>query len=429
MLLALLLAATEEFSTIAVPIRATLAPLVPQIEAHVPKTFGNTVREKRYSVTYQVERDPVTLRMVGTGLHSRTTAHYSVLGCPNRFPCISCGIREVKRQAILTLDTHFVWDPSWRLRSVTTAFPAQFPNRCRVTLLNVDITDRYIAPVMNTQLRDVARTIDANTPSLTNIRPLAQQIWSSLQSPFELAPRTWLLFEPQQVALGPVRGEGLQVASTLAMTGRTRVVIGEKPAAVSRPLPPLRSAEVAGGLRIPFDVHIPYSEASRLATAEFGHRTHKAGRADLRIESIRVSPAPGGKITVQADIDYRRGRLRRYAGPVVLVGTPRIDGATVVVPDLDYILEGGRRSFLASVAERLAHDTLRQQLRESAKWPLAPYVVTVRQELNRALERQLAPGVAMRGAVTSVEPRTVTAADSIVVNVTISGEAEVTVNR
>lgn len=430
MLAALLLAAVEELSTIAVPIRATIAPLVPQIEARVPKTFRNTIPEKRYTVSYDVVRDPVSLKMAPTGLFATTVARYSLRACAAPLPCVSCGIGEPKRHAILSVHTQFSGDPSWRLKSVTTAFPPRFPNRCRVTLLNIDITDRYIAPIIDAQLRDVGRTIDRNTPDLTNMRPMAQDVWSALQSPLELAPRTWLLFEPQQVALGPIQGQGLQVTGTLALTARTSVVVGQKPVAALRPLPALRNAgQVAGGLKIPFDVSLPYEEASRLATEEFGRRRYKTGGADLRIESIRITAARNGRVTVETDVDYRRGRLRRYTGPVVLEGTPRIDTKTnsIVVPDLDYTLDRQGRSFLAvRVGERLAHDSIRARMRESAKWPLAPHVMTIRAELTRALSRELAPGVTMRGTVTAVEPRDVVARDTgIVVSVTITGTAEV----
>jgi hypothetical protein len=37
---------------------------------------------------------------------------------------------------------------------------------------------------------------DANTPKVTNLKPNAEQIWSALQTPLEVAPKTWLVLEP-----------------------------------------------------------------------------------------------------------------------------------------------------------------------------------------------------------------------------------------
>ena len=133
-------------------------------------------------------------------------------------------------------------------KSTTRAMPVDFSShRCQVTFANIDITDWKIAPIVNDQLRQVLKTIDANTPKLTNIRPSANQVWSSLQSPVEIAPRTWLVMEPTDVALGPITGSGLSVTSTLTLRARTRVIVGEKPPVTQKPLPALHVLPATAG--------------------------------------------------------------------------------------------------------------------------------------------------------------------------------------
>src|SRR5688572_23769760 len=105
-----------ELSTISVPIRASLAPLVPEIEARVPKTFADKQRERGIDVRYEVARAPIQLQMIGGGLHSSTTVKYGLEACRGRFPCISCGIGEARRVADIKLHSKLVWDPAWRLR-------------------------------------------------------------------------------------------------------------------------------------------------------------------------------------------------------------------------------------------------------------------------------------------------------------------------
>ena len=91
------------------------------------------------------------------------------------WPCISCGFGEPMREAWISLSSHLDWDANWRLRSTTRAQPVDFSsNRCQVTFANIDITDWKIAPIVNEQLRQAVKTIDANTPKLTNIRPIAR---------------------------------------------------------------------------------------------------------------------------------------------------------------------------------------------------------------------------------------------------------------
>jgi Domain of unknown function (DUF4403) len=416
-----------ELSTIVVPIRTSLASLSPEIEKRVPPRFDGKAVERGIDVRYEVARDPVKLEMIGGSLHASTTIKYAMEACRGRFPCISCGFGEARRVADIRLQSKLEWDPSWRLRSTTRLLPVNYARPCEVTWLDIDITRRFVAPVVEEQLGNVARVIDRNTPALANLRPHAEEIWTSLQTPSELAPRTWLVLEPVDVALTPIAGSGSNLTSTLVLRAQTRVVVGERPAVARKPLPALRVAAAApGSLRVPADVHLPYAEAGRLVTA----KTIKVDGKPLTIESVKMSSAGGGKVLVEAQIDYRGGGLRDYRGAVFLEGTPRVDPATsrIVVPDLDYSLDPKRRGFLARIAERAAHESIRQRLRESALFNLAPRMQELREEVTRALNRPLAPGVTMKGKADAVQAMAVTPLEeAIVVRLVVTGIAEVEV--
>jgi hypothetical protein len=131
---------------------------------------------------------------------------------------------------------------------------------------------------------------------------------------------------------------------------------------------------------------------------------------------------------MEAKIDYRGGALRNYRGMVYLEGTPRYDAATtsIIVPDLDYSLEPRRRGFLGRIAERAAHVSIRQRLREAARFDLAARFAGMREEVTRGLTRQLGSGVRLRGKADAIEPANVTAlAQVISVHVIATGTAEV----
>ena len=426
-----------EISTIIVPIRSDLSSVSAQIEARVEQDFSGKARERGIDIEYQVGRDPIRLMMVGAGLHSSTTVRYAMQACRGRFPCVSCGFGEARRLADIKLHTRLIWDPSWRLRSITTLLPVDYAKPCEVTWLDIDITRRFVAPVVERQLEAVAKLIDRTVPALANIRPQAEEIWKALQQPTELAPRTWLVLEPIDVALSPISGTGTSVTTTLALRAQTRVVVGQKPAVIPRALPALKSgaSAVPAVMRVPFDLELPYEEASRIASRDYAGKTVKVEGRPLTIESIRFAPStngrlPGTRLVVEAVIDYRGGALRNYRGVVVLEGTPRFDPATssIVVPDLDYTLDPKRRGVLARIAERAAHDSIRQRLRDSARFELGPRITEIRAEMSRALNRQLAPGVFLRGRADAIEPVSVTPlANVIVARVVATGAAEVEV--
>ena len=438
-----IVAPPAELSTIAVPIHVSLAPLLPKLESQVPKNLAKTDAyeidpQKQFGMKYRVVRDPITLNVLGGGIHATTTVHYALEGCRRTqkpfsneivmWPCLSCGFGEPMRDAWISLSSHLDWDANWRLRSSTKALPVDFSSsRCQVTFANIDITDWKIGPIVNEQLRQALKTIDANTPKLTNIRATAEQVWSALQSPVPIAPRTRLVMEPSDVSLGPITGSGLSVTSMLMLRARTRVVVGERPPVAPKPLPPLRvSPPAAGSIRIPFDVELSYDEASRLITENFGKRKYEG----VVVDSIRLGPATGGRVSIALNVDYRASAIRHYNGPVYLEGTPLFDAATrmLSLENLQYTLDSRRKNLFVRIADRFAHDTLRAQLAMTARWPVAPQIDSIRDEIARAVTRPLAPGVMMRGRVDAIQVRSVSLdASGIVVHALATGSAEVAV--
>jgi hypothetical protein len=450
----LLLAATlppappppAELSTIVIPIRTSLAPLLPQLEAQVPKRMEKLDEyeldpQKQFGMKYRVVRDPIALNVIGSGIHAMTTVHYSLEGCRRTqkpfinqvvmWPCISCGFGEPMRDAWISLSSHLDWDANWRLRSTTRAQPVDFSSkRCQVTFANIDITDWKIGPSVNDQLRQAVKTIDANTPKLTNIRPIAEQVWSSLQAPVLIAPRTWLVMEPADVALGPIAGSGLSLTSVLTLRARTRVAVGERPPVTPRPLPALRVAQAPnGGIRVPFDVEVPYEEANRLMMENFANRTYEG----VAVRSIRITagPAADGRVSIEIDVNYRASFIRHYNGLVYLEATPVFDPATrtLTLQNLDYSLDPHRRNPFLRIADRVAHDQLRATLANASHWSVAPQIDALRNEIARAVTRPLAPGVMMRGRVDAIEPGTVVLdPNGIVLHVLATGNAEVEIS-
>lgn len=412
-----------------VPIRASLAPLLPELERRVPSSFKDKTTERGIDVRYEITREPLALNMIGAGLHATTTMKYALEACRGRFPCISCGFGEPRRVAEIKLQTKLEWDANWRIRSTTRPLPVHYARRCQVTWLNIDITRRFVAPVVDDQLAIAARTIDRNTPALASIKPHAEEIWTALQTPVEIAPRTWLVIDPSDVALSPITGAGLNVTSTLSLRALTRVVVGAKPATTRKPLPALRAAAAASnGLRVPFDLELPYDDASQIASRELAGKTFKVNGKPLVIESLKLQPSTSGRVLIEAAIDYRGGRLRNYKGTVLLEGTPRFDAATstVVIPDLDYSLDPKRRGLFLRLVERAAHDSIRDRLRENARFSLAARINEIRGEITSALTRKLATGVFMKGRADAIQPVSVTpTAHVLVVRVVATGVAEV----
>jgi hypothetical protein len=417
---------------------------VPQLEAQVPKTMQKLDGyeldpTKQYGLKYKVTRDPIVLNMAGTGLHATVTVRYQLEGCrrttkpfhaeTTMWPCVSCGFGEPMREAFIAIDSHLEWDASWRLRSKTTARPVEFPNRCTVTFANIDISDWKLGPLVNEQLHELTKTIDANTPKVTNLKPNADQIWSALQTPLEVAPKTWLVLEPVDLAVAPLTGSGLRVQSALTLRARTRLIIGDKPSIPPARLPALRvETPNGGGIRVPFAIELPYAEANRILTEQFGKKKYKVGGAELGLEDVTLSPARDGRLMITATIDFHGGRLKNYHGLVYLEGTPQFDAATrkLTLTSVDYSIDPKRHNPFVRTADRLAHDSVRKAIAESASWSIAGELERIRGEIDKAITRPLAKNITLHGKIDSIEPQDVLLGnDRIVIHALATGSAEV----
>jgi ribosomal protein L37AE/L43A len=437
-------ASALDLSSVVIPIHASLAPLLPLVEAQVPKSLvskGDYEMDSagRFGVRYRIERDAIDLNQQGAGLHATTHIRYAVEACHrtwnpvtkrySMWPCVSCGFGEPMREAIIHLHTHLDWDPEWRLRSTTAANPVEFPNRCGITVLNIDITDWKVAPLISGQLRDLARSLDQNTPRVTNIRREAERVWSALQTPIDVGSRSWLVVDPLSFGMSAITGSGTTIGSSLLLTAQIRLVVGEPPRTPPRPLPPLRTAAGASGLRIPLAVEVSYEEASRLLSAEIAGRTYRISGHELRVESVRLAPAKG-RLSIEATIDYRGGGMRDYRGIVHLEGMPLYDPATaaIVVGDLDYSLDSGRHNPFVRVADRLAHEGVRASLAQNARLRISAQLESSRRQVSSGLNRPLAPNVTLHGSVDRLEPTSIVALpDRISIAVIATGSASLDV--
>jgi hypothetical protein len=346
------------------------------------------------------------------------------------WPCLSCGFGEPMREATIELQSRFEWAADWTLRSKTTARPVDFgTNPCRVTPLNIDVTEWKLRPIVEEQLQGVAKTIDHNTPKLAAMRPYAQQVWAGLRGPFSIGPKTWLVIEPDDLALTPIRGSGLQVTSALVLHARTRVVFGEKPALAVKALPALRTAnESDNGIRVPFDVEIPWDEVSTLLTREFGKHKYSIEGGTLSVDTLQLSAAKDGKLSLEAAIDYRGGGLRKYRGLVYLEGIAKFDARSsqMTVDEVDYSIDPKRHSFVGAMLDRKAHDRIRTRLRGMLHWSIAPEVGALRKEIENGVTRNLAQGIFLRGTVDSIEPVSVRATtNGVTIRVIAVGSANV----
>jgi hypothetical protein len=109
---------------------------------------------------------------------------------------------------------------------------------------------------------------------------------------------------------------------------------------------------------------------------------------------------------------------------------PQYDGptGTISMRDLDYSLESRRRNPFVRLAEKLAHDGVRDSLARNARFSIAGQLQSSRRQVSQGLNRALAPNVTLRGSLDRLEPASVAILpDRLSIIVVATGSASVEV--
>ncbi len=429
-------------SIIGIPVRISLARISAEVDAQTLRAIDEmeefTEDESgRLGIKYMLARDPIRLRFEGGRLKASALMRYGIVGCTRvrvpltgeerYFPCIECGVDdEPMRQVRVGLESTLEWSADWRLISKTIALPPLFLNRCRVTMLGLDITDKVIAPEISSQLQIAARSIDRSIAGAKDVRKAAEIVWSLLQAPINVRPDLWLQLNPTAIALGPLEAAAESLSTTLHLQARPALVTSPPGSAKARPLPPLRVvAPSSGALSIPIDAQLSWAEANRLVIAN----AQLPRTGSLRIESIELQPGEKGKLRVVAMVDYSESTLKKFRGRVLLDGTPAYDRQTgyLVLENLQYQLDSSSSLFV-KIANRLAYQSIRTRLAAACRWYIQPRIEQMRADVERSLQRQIAPGVLLGGKLTALTPLGVVVdRESITIRVNATGTLAVTI--
>lgn len=446
-------------SRFAVPLDYDVTPVLAVVERVVPHTFGSldSVRQvgsdARKHVAYAATRGPFAVTIDGPAVRLRATLAYAARGY-YRTPLgatlgAGCGAGDDPRRrprVVVELVAPLTLGPDWHLRSQTRLgrlAPASTDpvDRCRVGLINVDVTDRVVDAArgaLAARLGDIDRKVAG-----VDLTPQAAGWWRTLNRPIHLTDSVWLLLGPRQLHAGRVGGAGHLLTVQAGLDAYPKIVTGPEPQVAVPPLPPLAPGVSTPGFAVRLEGAVDYATASRAITAAVRGRAVTQAGHTITVQSVTVTPAGGAPANV--------GRLALAVaftgdanGALRFVGTPRLGSSApapsrapaeralaagrLVVPDLDYDLEADSR--LLSAAAWLGSGVLRELLRERAQVPLAPALDRGRALLLSGLNRRVGDVLTLSAAVDSVAVEEVSVtAPAVVVRASAWGQARASVRQ
>jgi hypothetical protein len=396
-------------STLDIPLTYDLTPVGRELEKAVPRTFGDIDKRidlpnKRMHIAFEATRDPFVVSLNGQTANISGVVHYKGRGWykPPIGPEVSssCGIDDDRPRARITIASDISITPEWKLRGKTRAprvepYSNERRDQCRVTFLNIDVTDRVINATKDV-LAKQRSLIDRRIASV-DIRSRFENWWHLLQRPIALTDSVYLVINPSAVRMGQNVGVKRTLVTALGFSASPILVTGSKPVVKETPLPPLYPAAVGNGLHILLEGVIGYDLATELVRKHLvGRKVERAGQ-NFEVSDARLFGIGGGKLALEVKF------TGSSKGRIYFVGTPRYDPGTneLYVPDLDY--DVGSAGLLVKGIEWVKHDDVREFMRRQARWEVGNVMQTGKDQLLKGLNRDLAPGVRLSADVKEVQ--------------------------
>ena len=406
-------------SFVSAPVLFDLRPLIADIEKSVPRTFGSIEKSKRIQINKgpsawvapEIQRSKFDFTLKDNEVQVSTILEYraKVWVKPLLFEqSVSCGMDKVRPRIRLTLATKYDLDEHWHIRTNSRvvnleAVSQEERDQCEVSLAKINVTGKVVDAARGA-IAGMLKEADRRLSRMTIEKPIAG-IWYKIQNPISIAKGTLFLeINPKNISLGPIKAQDSTVIARLDLLAAPRLVSGERPVNDSIPLPALgRTSSGTDTAVVLVEGVLAYAAADELLGQAIEGKKFGKWWARVRVDDVTALPAGKGRIILAVKV---QGRVN---GTLYAVGTPDYDPATdmITVPDLAF--DVSTQGALAGVAGWLVNGPFLGDLRDLAKIPANKLLENVVEIANRELNRELSPGVMLRGELDKASARNVLA--------------------
>jgi hypothetical protein len=378
------------------------------LESEVPAALGNledrqqVPGKKRLHYAYAADRSPFRLSVNGRTATLQAEVKYRVKAWynPPLLPEISakCGGDERQPRARLTVATTVQLTSGWTLRPRTRALVAPLSNperdRCKVTFLRFDVTDKVVAAAQDALQRKLG-SLDTRIAAF-DLPDESRRLWSVLGAPLKLTDSLWLVINPSTIRIGMLQMRGDTLVTTVGLSANPRVIGGPRPEVTPPPMPaPQDSTSRPPVLHLLTEGRLPYDVASSILTKKLRGTVIRVARQRLVLDSLHLVGVGDGRVAVGLAV---HGSAK---GVLYAVGHPAYDTATAELYMPDLVYDVGTKDLLTGTLAWLASGQIEDFLRTKVRIKLGPVLADGRELLEKNLNRDLADGVHLHMEVSS----------------------------
>ena len=403
--------ALEASSTFVVPLRIDLSMILDAVEETLPRAWGDidslivaedgetefAVELSRGALVGSFDRDLARIESV-VEYRFRTRIDLPLL--PDA-PA-SCGSDDERPRMRVAATAPLRISPSWNLQMgdhllEIEAFSEDDRDRCEVTILGLDVTERLVTEA-ESFAEDQRATIDELVQGV-DIRSDFEGWWDSLQEPVQLGDRVWLTIGPRAISVERIRGAGESIDVQAVLEASPKIHLGaEAPQVERHPLPRLETVTGASnpGFRAVVETSAEYPALAETVSGAVRGRTLTAAGNSLRVERVALEGIGDGRVSVAVEV------TGDVEGTLYLVGTPTFDATDQVVFLRDLGFEAATNDLLVRTAAWVLDVGAPGLIGQRTRWPLRELIEWSTEMAEDGLNSEIASGVRLSGGIDSV---------------------------
>ncbi|MEO1261568.1 MAG: DUF4403 family protein [Bacteroidota bacterium] len=304
-------------------------------------------------------------------------------------------LTSVTAEGALDLEFETAYDvkPDWELETKTSLTRHEWTKAPIVKLgfgnLNVEsIANQFIGQAA----KELTSSIDKQVKKLIDLKSEVAKAWEELQEPILVSDeyKTWLIMNTDSVRLTPLNTIGEMIESTVIISARPRMMMGNKPEVASKTsIPNFKYAENTAdkNFAIYLGSEIPFAEAERIARQNMVGETYSYGKRKVTVEAIELRDQ-GNKLAVKTTLSGS------YVGDVTLIGRPEYHDRKneIVLKNVDFDFSAKRT--LMKTASWLFKSPLKKTIQENLNFHLNENLLLAQKAIETELENfELGPGI------------------------------------
>ncbi|MES2799064.1 MAG: DUF4403 family protein [Bacteroidota bacterium] len=399
----------QQQSNMALPIELNLAPYFKDIDNSIDKTIrGKEDKCSGVSYSYRFERYPINFEGKGNYLFYEVKGKYAlnINYCPEctylfsgSGNCViprvyaSCGVKEAMRRATVSYTTKVKLNPDFSLNGTTSLQNFETPDKCEVTFVNYDATDKLRKEVLAV-LKDLEKEIDKSIEEV-DLKSTVNDVWKMFTAPQSLGNYGLLYIQPKEIALSEIQFVNKKAIFDLnivfePLISTNRIDLPEKP------LPRLSEYKRGDGFEINLDIKASYDSLSKILNRELRGKEIDIKKNHIVFDSVKIESAAGAKINLAIKFSGSK------KGTLYLNGTPNFNAANQIIsfPDLNFDI--ATKNALLKSAKWMFNNKITEAIRQQATFDLKPQLEKIKATIAGQLNKEISPGYLLKGSVNTI---------------------------